>query len=186
MACVYRHIRLDKNMPFYIGISTNNKRPYSRHSRNNYWKNIIAITNYEVDILFEDVDLSFALEKEKEFIILYGRKDIGTGYLANMSPGGKSGQKGGCKFLTEEHKKKISKKNKGKNSYMFGVKKTKEIREKISLSKSKRVIDTKTMKIYKSSKEAVLDTKYSKYHLCRFLRKEYKNKTNMIYLIDYK
>jgi len=23
MACVYRHIRLDKNMPFYIGISKN-------------------------------------------------------------------------------------------------------------------------------------------------------------------
>ena len=46
MACVYRHIRLDKNIPFYIGISTNNKRPYSKNGRNNYWKNIIAITDY--------------------------------------------------------------------------------------------------------------------------------------------
>ena len=74
MACVYRHIRLDKNIPFYIGMSTNNKRPYSKNGRNNYWKNIIAITDYDIKILFEDVDLNFALEKEKEFIALYGRK----------------------------------------------------------------------------------------------------------------
>jgi len=186
MACVYRHIRLDKNIPFYIGMSTNNKRPYSKNGRNNYWKNIIAITDYDIEILFEDVDLNFALEKEKEFITLYGRKSNKTGCLANMNPGGIVGHKGGSKFLTKEHRKKLSKKLKGKNSYMFGVKKTKEIKEKISLTKSKRVIDTKTMKIYKSSKEAYLDTKYSKNHLCRLLRKEYKNKTNMIYLIDYK
>lgn len=42
------------------------------------------------------------------------------------------------------------------------------------------------MKIYKSVKEAAVDTYYSFRHLGRFLRNEYPNKTNMIYLDNYK
>jgi len=69
---------------------------------------------------------------------------------------------------------------------MYGVKKTNEIKEKISISKSKKVINTKTMKIYKNAKEASIDTDYSSRHLGRFLRNQYPNKTNMIYFDDYK
>ena len=61
-----------------------------------------------------------------------------------------------------------------------------KIKEKISISRSKKVIDTKTMKIYKSVKEAAVDTNYSFRHLGRFLRNEYPNKTNMMYFDDYK
>jgi len=186
MACVYRHIRLDKNMPFYIGISKNNRRPYTRRGRNDYWNNIVKITDYEVEILFEDVDEDFAKEKEKEFIKLYGRKDIGTGILCNLTDGGDSCFKGRSSFLSKEHKRKIGIANSGKKSYMFGVKKTDEIKEKISISRSKKVIDIKTMKIYKSTKEAAIDTNYSFRHLGRFLRNQYPNKTNMMYLDDYK
>ena len=186
MACVYRHIRLDKNMPFYIGISKNNRRPYTKHGRNDYWNNIVNLTDYEVEILFDDIDEDFAKKKEIEFIKLYGRKDIGTGILCNLTDGGDSCLKGGSIFLTERHKKKISNSNKGEKSYMYGVKKTNEIKEKISISKSKKVINTKTMKIYKSVKEAAEDTCYSFRHLGRFLRNECPNKTNMIYLDNYK
>lgn len=41
MAYLYRHIRLDKNQPFYIGISNvddDYKRAYKRSCRNKYWK----------------------------------------------------------------------------------------------------------------------------------------------------
>ena len=186
MACVYRHIRLDKNMPFYIGISKNNKRPFSKNGRSNYWNAIVKKTDYEVDILFEDVDIEFAKKKEAEFIALYGRKHNGTGYLCNFSKGGDSIHIGGAEKLSEEHREKISKKLKGKKSYMYGIKKTDEIKEKISVSKSKKVIDIKTMKIYKNTKEASIDTDYSSRHLGRFLRNEYFNKTNMIYFDDYK
>ena len=41
MAFVYRHIRLDKNEPFYIGIGKKIYRAYSMKGRNKYWLRII-------------------------------------------------------------------------------------------------------------------------------------------------
>jgi hypothetical protein len=87
MICVYRHIRLDKNEPFYIGIGSM-KRAYSKQGRNVIWKNIVKKTDYRVDILFEDLTREEACEKEIEFIKLYGRKDLGTGTLSNRTDGG--------------------------------------------------------------------------------------------------
>ena len=46
MACLYKHIRLDTNEIFYIGISNGLKRPYSTKDRNKHWNNIIKITKY--------------------------------------------------------------------------------------------------------------------------------------------
>jgi hypothetical protein len=85
---VYRHIRLDKNEPFYIGIGTDEKRAYRKSGRNKYWKNIISKTDYEVQILFYDLTKEEAVDKEKELIMLYGRKDLGFGTLVNMTDGG--------------------------------------------------------------------------------------------------
>lgn len=95
MAYVYRHIRLDKNEPFYIGVGEDKpqnigkyKRAYNRNSRNAVWKSIINSTNYEVEILMEDLTYEEAYEKEIEFINLYGRLDLGTGTLCNLKEGG--------------------------------------------------------------------------------------------------
>lgn len=87
MAVVYRHIRLDKNEPFYIGIGQN-RRAYAKNGRNQIWHRIVAKTEYDVEILFDDVSWDFAVEKEREFISLYGRMDNKTGILANMTDGG--------------------------------------------------------------------------------------------------
>jgi hypothetical protein len=87
MAVVYRHIRLDKNVPFYIGIG-DEKRPYQKRKRNKYWTHIVNQTEYRVDILFDDLTWEEACEKEKELIKLYGRKDLGKGTLVNMTDGG--------------------------------------------------------------------------------------------------
>jgi hypothetical protein len=92
MAYVYRHIRLDKNEPFYIGIACNKRndyvRAYEKSRRSDWWKKIVLKTDYRVEIIIDDVSPDFAKEKEKEFIQLYGRRDLKTGSLVNMTNGG--------------------------------------------------------------------------------------------------
>lgn len=88
---LYRHIRLDKNEPFYVGIgTTQNKylkssekyryqRAYNKQ-RSNWWSKITNKTDYE-----------FIKQKEIEFIALYGRRDLGKGTLVNLTDGGDGG-----------------------------------------------------------------------------------------------
>jgi hypothetical protein len=89
MAYLYRHIRLDKNEPFYIGIGSDAqyKRANSNNNRTKYWKNIISKTEYRVDILIDNLTWKEACEKEKEFIAIYKRKGDG-GILCNLTLGG--------------------------------------------------------------------------------------------------
>ncbi len=92
MAYVYRHIRLDKNEPFYIGIGKKDNGKFSRsrmtYGRNPIWKKIVLKTRYEVEIIMTDLSLEDAMAKEREFISLYGRMCNNTGILANISIGG--------------------------------------------------------------------------------------------------
>jgi hypothetical protein len=90
MALLYRHIRLDTNQPFYIGVAKKESRPFSKNGRNKVWKEIVSKTKYEVDIVLDDLTWSEALEKEKEFISLYKRIEFG-GVLCNMTDGGIGG-----------------------------------------------------------------------------------------------
>lgn len=95
---VYRHIRLDKNEVFYIGIGTKNSnaeahkarfpRAFEKSNRNPHWLNVIKKTEYEVEILFQSCSIERIQNKEMEFIQLYGRRDLNTGTLVNRSPGG--------------------------------------------------------------------------------------------------
>lgn len=113
MAYVYRHIRLDKNEPFYIGIGTDKtyKRANEKARRSEFWKKIVSKTKYEIEIIYDDIDFELAKIKEKEFIKLYGRKNLGTGTLVNMTDGG-DGTKG--KIITDEYRRKLSEAAKGK------------------------------------------------------------------------
>jgi group I intron endonuclease len=115
MHYVYRHIRLDKNEPFYIGIGSDKSflRAYSKKSRNPYWHNIVKFTPYRVDIVFKDLTYEEACAKEKEFISLYGRGVIGM--LCNITEGGE----GMCN-PTEEIRRKISEAKKGYKNPQFG------------------------------------------------------------------
>lgn len=101
MYFLYRHIRLDTNKPFYIGIGTVNEkakcwerefqRAYDTKGRNRYWRNIVAKTDYEIEILYTSDSKDEIEQKEIEFINLYGRRDLGTGSLCNLTDGGMSG-----------------------------------------------------------------------------------------------
>ena len=110
MAYLYRHIRLDKNEPFYIGIGSDSNGKYSRAfaiktGRNPLHQNILNKTVVEVEILLDDLTWEEACEKEKEFIKLYGRIDLGVGCLSNMTNGGE-GVFG--KIVTDEMKNYLS------------------------------------------------------------------------------
>ena len=113
MAYVYRHIRLDKNEPFYIGIGSDEKyyRSTAKTHRNKIWKGIVSRTEYRVEILIDDITFDEAKEKEKEFISLYGRINLKNGTLCNLTDGG-DGTVG--QVFTKEHRDKISKSNKGR------------------------------------------------------------------------
>lgn len=114
MAYLYRHIRLDKNEPFYIGICKNDHVDRSRQTgkrRNNLWHKIVAKTDYEIEIVLDNISHEFAKQKEQEFIKLYGRIVDGTGILANLTLGG-DGAKGF--IFTAEQKKKLGVWHKGK------------------------------------------------------------------------
>ena len=91
MGYVYRHVRLDTNDVFYVGIGSDEpeyKRARVERNRNIFWKRITNKTKYRVDIMFEDDCYDTIKEKEKEFIILYGRRDLGLGTLCNLTDGG--------------------------------------------------------------------------------------------------
>lgn len=98
---LYRHIRLDKNEPFYIGIGKKQyrkdcvnatfARSQSRKDRNIFWDRVTSKTNYLTEILYESDNRDFIQEKEREFIKLYGRRDLGSGTLVNLTDGGDNG-----------------------------------------------------------------------------------------------
>ena len=161
---LYRHIRLDSGVPFYIGIGTkpdkynsfNSEyiRAFSKQSRNTYWKNIVSKYGYKVEILFETNDKDLIFQKESEFINLYGRVDLGKGTLVNMTDGGEGSfnmsletreiirQKNLGRGFSEESLKKMSKSKKEartgiKYDYLTfkGRKHSEEAKKKVSEKK---------------------------------------------------
>jgi len=156
MAYLYRHIRLDKNEPFYIGIGSDpaHKRAYAKTCRNRYWLNIAKLNpDYEVEIIFDNIPWREACLKEIEFISIYGRRDLKEGVLCNLTNGGE-----GCpgKVTSQETKDKISASVKRNTHWKNGRKHTGEARMKIKNAGEKKVINTKTGVIYDSITLAAL------------------------------
>lgn len=122
---LYRHIRLDKNEPFYIGIGTKPisknymsskteyARAYVKSAKSSFWNKVVSKTDYRVDILLESNDYEFIKEKEKEFIKLYGKKSLNKGSLVNLTDGGEG---------------------------FTGFIPSKETRQKIRIANSKRIV----------------------------------------------
>jgi hypothetical protein len=132
MAYVYRHIRLDKNEPFYIGIGSDSDGKYTRSkskkNRNNHWYNIVNCTDYKIEIMLDDLTWEEANEKEIELVAFYGRRDLNKGTLVNLTNGGDGvvGYK-----QSEETKKKRSESMKGKKTNEETIKKMSESRKNL-------------------------------------------------------
>lgn len=163
---LYRHIRPDTNQPFYIGIGSKKESKslkvefkrafeFDPDKRSQFWYRIFEKCNKQIDveIIYETDSWDCAKEKEKEFIRLYGRRDLGKGHLVNMTDGGdgtlgsipsektrkqisdanKGKSRGKGRKATPEARANMSKAQKGNHSAL-GVKRSEETKRKMSLS----------------------------------------------------
>jgi len=110
---VYFHIRKDTGVIFYVGIG-NGQRPYDTSNRNKIWRSITSRSDYLVKIVHENVSWDEACKLEEHYIHEFGRIDLNTGTLANMTSGGDGVS---SMIISDEHRKKTSEtiKNKIKN-----------------------------------------------------------------------
>jgi hypothetical protein len=147
MAYLYRHIRLDKNEPFYIGIGSdsNYNRAYEikKDRRNIVWSRIASKSEIEVEIMLDGLSWDNACEKEIEFIKLYGRIDNGNGILSNLTDGG-DGTLG--IIVSEKTRKKNSERVSGKGNPMYNKSHSKELIEQIRLKNIGKVAWNKGLK----------------------------------------
>jgi hypothetical protein len=92
---LYKHIRLDTNKIFYIGMGTVNektpktfisryKRAYSKSGRSFLWKRIVNCHGYKVIIIKEFKKKENCLKAETRLIVRYGKIIDNTGILANL------------------------------------------------------------------------------------------------------
>lgn len=128
---VYRHIRRDTGMPFYIGKGANRRkrktkfeRAASTHRTNPHWQRIVAKHGHDVEILNCFETEREAIAAEMFFIRLHGRTSDG-GTLVNLTDGGDGRARG---FFSEDERKARSERLKGKQW-------PKEFGEKIAAAK---------------------------------------------------
>ncbi len=198
MAYLYRHIRLDENVPFYIGIGTDASFSRSRETtrRNKLWIRIAAKTEHRVEILFDDLTWEEAKQKEIEFIALYGRIDKRLGTLANLTDGG-DGTLGAIvskekrelfsrvhsgKIHSPEVRKKISNTLKSKPRDEEKIAKLVEGSLRYAKSQIKKVLCTDTGMVFESATDAASYFKITRTAIVRQINGTRKNKFNLTYI----
>ena len=157
---LYQHI-LPNNETFYVGIG-NEKRPYSKSGRSDWWRKTVAKYEYTVDILVTDLTWDQACDLEIHFVRKYGRRNKGLGPLINLTDGGegahglimspeaklKLSQHRLGKFTgednpfygrhhSEETIKHLRESQLGEKSWKFGKSESGETRKKKSISQSR-------------------------------------------------
>lgn len=198
MAYLYRHIRLDENVPFYIGIGTDASfsRSKERCRRSELWNKIAAKTEHTVQILFDDLTWEEAKQKEIEFIALYGRIDKRLGTLANLTDGG-DGTLGAIvskekrelfsrvhsgKVTSPEVREKISNTLKSKPRDEEKIAKLVEGSLRYAKSQIKKVLCTDTGMVFESATDAASYFKISRTAIVRQINGIRKNKNNLTYI----
>lgn len=139
---IYRHLKPCGEV-FYIGLSKSKKRAKDKTGRNKYWKNLVKKhPDYEIQIITRGLNKEEACILEINLISWYGRRDLNTGTLVNLTSGGD-----GVVELSDETRKEMSRvskerfKNKeehhmygrkGELNPLYGRPRTKEFKEHMS------------------------------------------------------
>ena len=187
---LYQHTKPNGEI-FYIGIGKCEKRAYNKFNRNRHWKNIVNKYGYVVEVLYNNLTIKEAKQLEVYLIKYYGRKDLKTGILCNMTDGGegtygritskesntKRSESMKGRMFSEEHKLKLSLVRKG----TFLSEETK-LKMSKSSKRSKKIINIKTNEIYSSLREVC--TKFNLIYstTASKLQNIYPNTTNFKYL----
>ena len=108
---VYAFLRETDLTPYYIGKGIG-KRAFATHGR----RVSAPKDKNRIIILYQNLTENQAYNIEILLIDFYGREDLGTGRLLNMTSGGDGRSK---IIVKEETREKLSNANKGKNNPMF-------------------------------------------------------------------
>lgn len=104
MFYVYLHLTEDTNEVFYVGKGKGN-RAYKLSGRNKFWHNIVNKHGFTVKIVEENLTEEQSILLEQKLINEYGRRNLGTGKLVNLTDGGE-GVSG--KVYTDEERELMS------------------------------------------------------------------------------
>jgi hypothetical protein len=126
---IYLHIT-NNGVVFYVGKGTDEGNlifERSKHTnRTNFWKNV-AKKGYTIEIVEFFDNEKDAFNKEKELIKKYGRRDLGTGTLVNLTDGGE-----GMENPSPETRKKLSESQTGEKNHKYNRPTPQDVCEKIS------------------------------------------------------
>lgn len=150
---IYRHIKPCGEV-FYIGIGKG-KRPYIKSNRSKFWKDTVNKYCYKTEIIYNTTSWEDACELESFLIQLYGRKDLNTGTLVNLTDGGDGTLN---HKVTDEHKLKLKKLKLGKKDSI----ETKIKKSNYSKNRTKKHTENILNKIKKPVLQFSLDGKFIK------------------------
>lgn len=140
-----------KNEPFYVGkgkhrgtsrfrdhlrLAMQEPEKGNRHKNYTICQILEAKQIPDFRIVFTADNESAVLQKEVELIKQYGRRDLGTGCLTNMTDGG-DGTSG--IIMSNELREKKRQRMSGQGNHMYGRSRTKEERDTISKTRKERI-----------------------------------------------
>lgn len=182
----YTYIYLDQDgIPFYVGKGKDKRYYVSMHLGKNvtnpFLKNKIkkvGVNNIKIQFLHENLTEKEAFQQERYWIKHYGRRDLGTGTLCNLTDGGEgasghihskeSRQKMAFiqkdRVITDVHKKKISATLKGNIPWNKGVSCSNDQKKRISVTMCGRTLPTEVREKISEAMQGGNHPMYGKFH----------------------